>query len=45
MIDAPEIIQTTAQATAIIPPRIPKDQIQHATGPRTREPLGTPAAQ
>ena len=45
MIDAPEIIQTTAQATAIIPLRIPKDQIQHVMGPGIGELMGTLAAQ
>lgn len=45
MIDAPEIIQTTTQATAIIPLRIPKDQIQHVMGPGIGELMGTLAAQ
>lgn len=44
MTTAPEIIQTTALATAIIPLRIPKDQIQHVMGPGVGELMGTLAA-
>ena len=45
MIDPPEIIQTVAQPTAIIPLKIPKDQIQHVMGPGLRELMSTIAAQ
>ncbi len=45
MIDAPEIVQLTAQPTAIISLKIPKDQIQHAMDPGIGELMSTLAAQ
>jgi effector-binding domain-containing protein len=45
MNDSPAIIQTLAQATALIPLRIPKDQIQHVMGPGIGELMGVLAAQ
>lgn len=45
MIDAPQIIQTTAQLTAVIHLNIPRDEIRHVMGPGIGELMSTLAAQ
>ena len=45
MIDTPEIVQTTAQQTAVIHLTIPRDQIQTVMGPAIEEVIATVAAQ
>lgn len=45
MIDKPTIVQTAAQATAVIRLTIPRDQIQNVMGPGIQELFATLAAQ
>lgn len=45
MIDKPTIVQTAAQATAVIRLTIPRDQIQNVMGPGLQELFATLAAQ
>lgn len=45
MIDAPQIIQTAAQPTAISHLQIPEDEIQNVIGPGLQELMATLAAQ
>ncbi len=45
MIDAPEITQTTATLTAIIPLTIPRDKIREVMGPGIEEVMGAVRAQ
>ena len=45
MLDTPQIIQTTAQPTAIIRLTIPKDEIQTVMGPGLKELVGAVVAQ
>lgn len=45
MIDAPHIIQTSAQLTAIIPVTVSCDEIQNVMGPSLQELMSTLAAQ
>lgn len=45
MIDAPQIVETKAQLTAVIHMRIPREQMQHEFGPAMNELLSTLSAQ
>ena len=45
MLDKPQIAQTVAQATAIIRPTIPREEMQNVMGPGYRELMAALAAQ
>ena len=45
MLDTPQILQTTAQHTAVIPLVVPREKIREVMGPRISELMSTIAAQ